>query len=250
MSYLKIKIPVFTYLYIVLMLIGGYGKVLVASFILLSIHELSHLGMTLLLNRKVIRLIIYPFGMAMEVEAIEYMPSIYEGLIATAGPLSIYISHIFLGVLFENALISSHYYQYLINLNTNLFLFNMLPIYPLDGGRILHALCHLFFPFQMASILCFVLSFICAIWIAFSYEVTILYIYTVILGVLLVGRIWQLPNSIRSFHLYRYIHLLHSQKVRKNKGKVLYRNVASYMVRFSCMEHDYLRHLFTPHIRK
>lgn len=232
------------------MLVGGYGKVLVASFILLSIHELSHLGMALLLRRKIIRLTIYPFGMAMEVEAIEYMPSIYEALIAVAGPLSIYISHIFLGILLEISLISSHYYQYLISLNINLFLFNMLPIYPLDGGRILHALCHLFFSFQMASILCFVLSFLCAIWIAFSYEVTILYMYAVILGLLLVSRVWQLPNSIRSFHLYRYVHSLHFSKVKMNKGKILYRNATSYMVRFYCMEHNYLRYLFTPHIRK
>ena len=77
----------------------------------------------------------------------EYSNSVNEILIAMGGPLSIYVSSFLLYVLYEFGFISMSFYEYLFDINLNIFLFNILPIYPLDGGRVLHGLCHYFFYF-------------------------------------------------------------------------------------------------------
>jgi stage IV sporulation protein FB len=45
-----------------------------------------------------------------------------------------------------------------LNINRSVFLFNILPLYPLDGGRIVQSLRHCWLPYKTAQSLTFVVS--------------------------------------------------------------------------------------------
>src|SRR5690349_12031972 len=52
---------------------------------------------------------------------------------------------VYVSLLFFSLSIYSRIFLYLATLNVVLLIFNILPVYPLDGGKILHALMELFF---------------------------------------------------------------------------------------------------------
>jgi len=245
---LKIKIPWYTWVYLCIFLISGYSRVVIYCFLLLTIHEGCHILMAILLRRKIRTLIIYPIGIGMEIEALEYMPSIYEFTIALAGPLSIYISTSILYLLNHINILTNHQYMYLQDMNINLFLFNMLPIYPLDAGRMLHAILHILFPYKVAYILTMILSVIFLRLLSHLFDPSILILYLSILCIFLISNIITVSKKIYSFHLYRYLYPIHTSHTRLNHTNILYRNIVSIFPKKFMSEKEYLKSIFERHI--
>lgn len=247
---MKIKIPWITYLYCLLLFLGGYGMVLFYSILLLCVHDFFHYCMALLLHQRVSCIVIFPFGLSMQVDNIEYGNSLNEILIAMGGPLSIYASSLLLSFLMQFDIISISFYEYLFNININIFLFNILPIYPLDGGRVLHGLCHYVFNYKWAHILCLFLSLVFACVILLWLDLTILYLYIIFLVFQILVRFKNINSIVRKFHFYRYAHPLTTKRKRINKSDVLYRNTQSILVKHNQLEYEYLRFIFMYDIHK
>ena len=98
----------------------------------------GHIFAGLLLKLKPKKLSIMPFGLAVTFESYEYKKLIETKkiIIAFAGPLTnILIS---IGLLFIH--MDQDLKQIMIYSNILVALFNLIPIYPLDGGRILKGL--------------------------------------------------------------------------------------------------------------
>ena len=88
------------------------------------LHEAAHIVVALLLNVNVIELFFMPFGISARYE--EYhITSVQECLISLAGP---FISLVLF--FFSKSMVIQM-------INLVIFLLNILPLYPLDGGRIL-----------------------------------------------------------------------------------------------------------------
>lgn len=115
------------------------------------LHELGHLTAGLLLGMKPEKLEIMPYGVsiAFGLTPKDYNQKIKCGnllevkkiLVALAGPLT---NAVIILVILQ---INANIFKGLMMLYANLLLiiFNLLPIYPLDGGRILKGILHLFF---------------------------------------------------------------------------------------------------------
>ncbi len=97
------------------------------------IHELAHLVCGMLLGLKPKTLKIMPLGLCIEFKAEleDYSISIKKIIIAIAGPLTNLIIAVILYCI-NNVNVSN-----IIYCNLLIAIFNMLPVYPLDGGRIL-----------------------------------------------------------------------------------------------------------------
>jgi Zn-dependent protease len=95
-----------------------------------ALHELGHSVVARAKGGYIHEIVLYPFGGAAKISNIPTRP-VDEILVALAGPgVSLLLALIFHG--FE-------LFRFLAYINAILFFFNMLPVFPMDGGRVLRA---------------------------------------------------------------------------------------------------------------
>ncbi len=133
-----------------------YGNVSYYALILTSliIHELGHLVVAYFLKVKVDRCVIMPYGGEIELSQ-KYSISPQKHLfIALGGPIAslccLAVSPLF------NPLIASP----LIKINLLLLIINLIPVWPLDGGRIIFSLILIFYKKARVYELYLALSFL------------------------------------------------------------------------------------------
>ena len=113
--------PIF-YIVSLIMLVTGFFKPFLFMIIYLLIHEFGHILIGYLLGFKVIRINIYPCGL-LTIFNMKINDSIFKDfLIALSGPLFQILGYFFI----------KKYYS----IHLFLLVFNLLPIYPLDGSKI------------------------------------------------------------------------------------------------------------------
>lgn len=127
---INMEIALFIVLFLVTKQIGLYA--LFMLFVL--IHELTHMIVGISLGFKPKKIIVMPFGFKIEFKEIEWNKKIElkNAIISFAGPLANVV------ILLIAAFLKLH--TNIIYINLIITLFNLLPIYPLDGGRILKSI--------------------------------------------------------------------------------------------------------------
>ena len=143
---MKIKLNLYIFLFLLLFFITNQIEIYALVMIFALIRELAHLLCGVFLGFKPEILRIMPFGFSIEFEnkVEDYnkkilksnLISIKKIIIALAGPL-INLFVVIFGILFDidNNIIYSNFL---------IFIFNLIPIYPLDGGRILKNILKIF----------------------------------------------------------------------------------------------------------
>lgn len=145
----KLKINPFFWLIIIGAIVTGQFFEIISLFAVVMIHELGHLFAAKSYGWKLIEIELLPFGGVARVE--QKNDSIWEEfIVAIAGPLQNAIL-IFIAIGFKKLnLWSDEWTTFFIQANTIIGLFNLIPISPLDGNKILKALLFLFLPFKKA----------------------------------------------------------------------------------------------------
>ena len=147
---LKIDLKIF--IFFVLFYLTKQIKLYATIMVLCIIHELGHVVMGLIMGLKIEKIEIMPLGLSVsfKLNIDDYNKKIKKGnilqlkkiAIAGAGPLTNLI--MLLIVLYTNINLKIVSNEVLAYANILIMLFNLLPIYPLDGGRILKELLHIF----------------------------------------------------------------------------------------------------------
>lgn len=119
--------------------ITGYFAELLTLFVIVLVHELGHVVVMRAFNWRVREVKLLPFGGVAEVEDAGSIPAKEEALVAIAGPLQ----NLWMGLLAwgcgQLGLWDAEWAEYVWKANMMIGLFNLLPIYPLDGGKLLQA---------------------------------------------------------------------------------------------------------------
>ncbi|WZY01854.1 M50 family metallopeptidase [Bacillus sp. FSL W7-1360] len=138
----------------------GHFKEVLMLFIIVFIHEMGHALTAVYLGWKVNRIELLPFGGVAETEDSGVKPIREEMYIVLAGPLQHIwlcgLSYMFVGQPFW----SQYDHQLFLMYNLMIVGFNLLPIYPLDGGRLVQLACLVIWPYKRALIVSLHVSFL------------------------------------------------------------------------------------------
>ncbi len=133
---MKYKLHPLFVLYLIFLIIIGQFESIFVYLLVVTLHEMSHSFVAHKLGYKLDKLLLMPYGVCLNYKTNSFLPK-DEILIAISGPLInllFAISTIALWWIFPIAQIYTQLFCYA---NIVMFVFNLLPCYPLDGGRVL-----------------------------------------------------------------------------------------------------------------
>lgn len=172
-----VKIDLTTYFFLFLCFLAGYIKHALILFFIVFLHELGHVLFIKLFGYRIVKVTLYPFGGYTTIDK-KINTSITKDIWIALGGV---IAQLFLfGILylFPYYFVPSTY-QLLLTYNTTILFFNVLPIIPLDGFKLVNLLCNKFFSFHLSYILSFFLSIISFLFFSlylFAFKINNLYI--------------------------------------------------------------------------
>lgn len=143
--------PIFLITVLIFILIGEF-RFISYFMLLISVHELGHIVVSLIFKWKIDKIIVLPFGGITKFNEIINRPLIEEFLIAIAG--------IVFQIMFFTLVRNRIDYKYFITINYFILVFNLIPIYPLDGSKILNVLFNVITSFKNSMLLTVIISYI------------------------------------------------------------------------------------------
>ena len=218
---MSIKIDLKIFLFALIFLLTRQIEIYTLLMIFAFIHELGHLftGTILGLKPETISIIPTGFSISFKNDCDNYNKKIKNAnklalkkmIVAFAGPLT----NIFTIILtyFYNVITKDLYFlnislTLIIYANILIFIFNMLPIYPLDGGRIFKEIIHIFFGLKksyyitnkVSNIVTIILTALASIYILIYKNIAIL-IIILYLWLILIKQNKIFNNKMKLFKL-------------------------------------------------
>lgn len=203
---MQIKVNLQIFLFIIIFALTHqieiYGWIMLFAFI----HELGHMFAGIVLKLKPKSLSFMPFGISITFETYEYkkLIEIKKIFIAIAGPLTNLIICII--TLFLH--IEDRMKELIIYSNIFIGLFNLIPLYPLDGGRILKGMIRLKreeiqsdrIVNRISNILIVILTAIASIMILYLKNIAILFVI-IYLWLIIVNENKKYNMKIRAYEI-------------------------------------------------
>lgn len=138
---MHIKINLQIFLFILIFILTNQIEIYAWIMLFAFIHELGHMTAGILLKLKPKSLNLMPFGISITFEAYGYkkLIEVKKILIAASGPLTNLVICIITALMHLDEQIK----ELIIYSNILIAIFNLIPLYPLDGGRILKGIIRL-----------------------------------------------------------------------------------------------------------
>lgn len=141
-------------------LLCGYFKYLAIIGLILVFHDLGHILVLKLLEYKVFKIEILPFGANIKTNMGLNSSSKDIFLVSIAGVLMQIILYFLVVLLYNFGYISELFLNIFLKYNTLLIVFNLLPIYPLDGNKIFSSLLEFLICFRLTLFFSIIMSFL------------------------------------------------------------------------------------------
>lgn len=157
----QVKVHPLLWLVIALAVLTAHFLELSIFLMIIFIHELGHAAAATYFSWRIKQILLLPFGGVAEMDEHGNRPLLEEAIVVLAGPLQ----HLWLiGVAFcfyELSWISHEHYSLFLSFNLMVLLFNLLPIWPLDGGKLVFLLLSYAKSFPEAHRMTLIISAVC-----------------------------------------------------------------------------------------
>ncbi len=199
---MSIKIDLKIFLFLFLFLLTSQVEMYIILMIFAIIHELGHLIAGLILKFKPEEIKLTPVGLQIKFKVYKEnsekikearVLNIKKAIISLAGPLTnliIAIVSIIIGN-FNINIQNTYIYQIIIYANLLIAMFNLIPIYPMDGGRFLNELLKIAIGNKRAYKITYIVSKTILILLTAFSSILILYIHNIAL-VIILAYLWYL----------------------------------------------------------
>ena len=200
----------YTYILIALgFILTGYFHNLIVFTSIILIHELGHYTMAKLNKLEVEKIIIYPYGGLVKMNNLINTSINKELLVAISGIMFQTIYYLLITILYYQGIIREYIYDLFTIYNSSILIFNILPIHPLDGSKILNLLLSKILPFNLTNKLNIIISLITLIIILFINYYNFNYTLILTFGIIVDNLIRyhkHLKYIFNKFLLERYIY--------------------------------------------
>lgn len=219
------KIHPLYYLVAILAILTGLFKDFIYITLLIFIHEVGHNVGALIYNWKIKKVVILPFGGITIFDELINKSLKEEFVILILGPLFQILFYFILCILnIENELITGYHYSLLI--------FNMLPIIPLDGSKLLNIILNKITSFNKSHLLTIYISIITIIILIIKKKNLVLYMIIFFILLKVIKEYKEHKYIFNKFLFERYNYNLKFKKTKIIKG-----------INLKKMKKDY-KHLF------
>ncbi|MFC0474289.1 M50 family metallopeptidase [Robertmurraya beringensis] len=156
----KIYIHPLLWVVVALSVVTGHFYELLLLLIIIFTHELGHGVAASYFSWRIKKITLLPFGGVAEMDEHGNRPLREEAIVVLSGP----VQHIWLVavayLLHQVGFVNDHLFSMFLQYNLMIFLFNLLPIWPLDGGKFVFLWLSIKKPFPKAFKQTLLLSFI------------------------------------------------------------------------------------------
>lgn len=211
----------YTYILIALsfILTGYFSNLLVFTSIII-IHELGHFLTAKINKLNVDKIIIYPYGGITKINTKINTPINKELTTAIAGILFQTIYYIIIIILYKNNIIREYIFNLFKTYHYSILIFNLLPIHPLDGSKILTLILSKFIPYKKVCKINIIISIITAIAFLtinyYKFNYTTILILTIIIDNI-IKYYKNINYNFNKFLLERYIYKINYKKKKTIK---------------------------------
>ena len=235
------RINVFTYLFLTLSLLSGYFREIFIAYFILIVHELGHFFLMKLFDISVYSITLYPYGGMIKSSMLINTNSLKVLLISLGGIINQIILWLFIYIIFKFNILSGYYYEMFFKYNIYIIAFNLLPIYPLDGFKVLNSFFDLFFSFRKSIFFSLIINILfLIIFILYLYIFKISnYVIIIFLLVNLFNYFREIKYMLNKFFVERIIYdIKYSGLVSVNNVYDMFKNKYNYINGVN--EKDYL----------
>ena len=243
----KIYIHPLTILLSIVVALTGMYKDFLIIFLMIIIHECGHLLMALLFKWNIDKISIYPYGGCVKFNEKINRPLKEELLILISGPFFQILFFIIITILYKNSILSFRNYLLFKTYHYTLLFFNLLPIYPLDGGKILNVLLEYIFPYKKSNKLIIILSYLVLVFLLISYKNINLIMMSTFLIIEITLYLKRQDYLFNKFLLERYLNDYNFKKIKViNDKSYMYRDKRHMLKNKNkyILEKDYLKERF------
>lgn len=216
----KVKFSPFFLFIILLSLISGLFKDVITLFMVIIIHEVGHIILSLYFKWKIKRVDITICGGFITYDDVIDKPFKEEIIIALSGFLFQFILCVFCKLLFSLNVIDIKLFSLINRYNISIFLFNVLPIYPLDGSKLFLVIYSALMPYKTAlkliNITSFVTLFIIILYFIF-FNIKFEYNYIMIMSFILFKIINLIKDTPYLFNRLLFERYLYGTNLKKYK---------------------------------
>ena len=205
----KIYFHPFFYFIVIVSILTAHFKNLFYFTTILLVHELGHSLTAIIFKIKLKKIEIYPYGGLSKLEHDINIELLKEFLVVIMGPI---IQILFTYLILKLNIVDNTFLSY----SKFILIFNLLPIYPLDGGRILNILLSIFISYYNSLKLTYYFSYFLFLTLLLMNIIYIrnLFYYLIIisLGIELYKEIKKRNIYFNKFLLERYLNIYNFKK--------------------------------------